>query len=89
MEPPTSPALSSRFTAWRRKAHAVGARILVDAAQLVPHRRIDIKPDDDPEHIDFLALSAHKMYAPFGTGVLVGCREILRTADLSYRAAER
>ena len=39
-----------------RKAHAVGARILVDAAQLAPHRRIDVKPDDDPEHLDFVAL---------------------------------
>src|SRR5262249_10350051 len=43
------------------KAHAVGAKILVDAAQLAPHRRIDVKPDDDPEHLDFIALSAHKM----------------------------
>ncbi len=59
-----------------RKAHAVGARIFVDAAQLAPHRRIDVKPDDDPEHLDFVALSAHKMYAPFGTGVLVGHRDV-------------
>ena len=32
-------------------------------------------PNDDPEHLDFVALSAHKMYAPFGTGVLVGRRD--------------
>jgi selenocysteine lyase/cysteine desulfurase len=55
-----------------RKAHAAGARILVDAAQLAPHRAIDMRPDDDPEHLDFVALSAHKMYAPYGTGALVG-----------------
>ena len=55
-----------------RKAHAVGARILVDAAQLAPHRRIDVKAEDDPEHLDYVVLSAHKMYAPFGTGALVG-----------------
>ena len=55
-----------------RKAHAVGARILVDAAQLAPHRRIDVKAIDDPEHLDYVVLSAHKMYAPFGTGALVG-----------------
>ena len=55
-----------------RKAHAVGARILVDAAQLAAHRRIDVKPVDDPEHLDYVVLSAHKMYAPFGTGALVG-----------------
>jgi selenocysteine lyase/cysteine desulfurase len=35
-----------------------------------------MKPDDDPEHIDFVVLSAHKMYAPFGTGALIGPKEI-------------
>lgn len=58
-----------------RKAHSVGAKILVDAAQLAPHRRIDMKPDSDPEHLDFVALSAHKMYAPFGTGALIGPKQ--------------
>jgi cysteine desulfurase/selenocysteine lyase len=54
------------------KAHAMGARILVDAAQLAPHRAINMRADDDPGHLDFVALSAHKMYAPYGTGALVG-----------------
>ncbi len=54
------------------KAHAAGAKILVDAAQLAPHRAIDMRADDDPGHLDFVALSAHKMYAPYGTGALVG-----------------
>jgi selenocysteine lyase/cysteine desulfurase len=54
------------------KAHAAGARILVDAAQLAPHRAIDMRPDDDAGHLDFVALSAHKMYAPYGTGALIG-----------------
>ena len=54
------------------KAHTAGAKILVDAAQLAPHRAINVHPDDDPGHLDFLALSAHKMYAPYGTGALVG-----------------
>jgi selenocysteine lyase/cysteine desulfurase len=49
-------------------AHEYGARIVVDAAQLAPHRRIDIAADD----IDYLAFSGHKLYAPFGAGVLVG-----------------
>jgi cysteine desulfurase / selenocysteine lyase len=57
------------IAAW---AHAAGAKIFVDAAQLAAHRRIDMLADDDPRHLDFLALSAHKMYAPFGTGALVG-----------------
>jgi selenocysteine lyase/cysteine desulfurase len=49
-------------------AHEHGARIVVDAAQLAPHRRIDITADD----VDYLAFSGHKLYAPFGSGVLVG-----------------
>ena len=54
--------------------HSVGGRILVDAAQLAPHRPIDMRPHDDPGHLDFVACSAHKMYAPFGAGALVGPR---------------
>ncbi|MCU1433288.1 MAG: cysteine desulfurase [Pseudarthrobacter sp.] len=49
-------------------AHEYGARIVVDAAQLAPHRRINISADD----VDYLAFSGHKLYAPFGAGVLVG-----------------
>jgi len=66
------------------KAHTAGARILVDAAQLAPHRAIDMRPDDDPGHLDFVALSAHKMYAPYGTGALVGPTEMFAqgTPDL-------
>ncbi len=56
------------------KVHAAGGRILVDAAQLAAHRPLDMRPHDDPEHLDFVALSAHKMYAPFGSGALVGER---------------
>ncbi|MCK5572982.1 MAG: aminotransferase class V-fold PLP-dependent enzyme, partial [Bacteroidetes bacterium] len=66
------------IAAW---AHEVGARIFVDAAQLAPHRPIRMRPDDDPGHIDFLALSAHKMYAPFGTGALVGPREFFEQGE--------
>ncbi|NLA37229.1 MAG: aminotransferase class V-fold PLP-dependent enzyme [Actinobacteria bacterium] len=51
-------------------AHARGVRVLVDAAQLAPHR---------PMHTlraDLIAWSGHKMYAPFGTGVLIGPKDI-------------
>jgi len=68
-----------------RKAHAAGARILVDAAQLAAHRRIDVKPDDDPEHLDYVALAAHKMYAPFGVGALVGRRDTFLQGPPEYR----
>ena len=57
------------------KVHAVGGQILVDAAQLAAHRPIDMRSHDDPTHLDFVALSAHKMYAPFGTGALIGHRD--------------
>ena len=57
------------------RVHAVGGRILVDAAQLAAHRPIDMRPHDDPGHLDFVALSGHKMYAPFGTGALIGRRD--------------
>jgi selenocysteine lyase/cysteine desulfurase len=67
-----------------RKAHAVGTRIVVDAAQLAPHRRVDMKPDDDPEHLDFVVLAGHKMYAPFGTGVLVGPKEAFLQSGPDY-----
>jgi selenocysteine lyase/cysteine desulfurase len=67
-----------------RKAHEAGARILVDAAQLAPHRQVDMKADDDPEHLDFVALSAHKMYAPFGTGALIGPNEVFLQSAPEY-----
>ncbi|HZM29803.1 MAG TPA: aminotransferase class V-fold PLP-dependent enzyme [Acidimicrobiales bacterium] len=57
------------------RVHAAGGRILVDAAQLAAHRRIDMRPHDDPGHLDFVVLSAHKAYAPFGTGALIGRRD--------------
>jgi len=57
-----------------RLAHEAGAMIALDATQLVPHRPFKMGEPEDPERIDFVAFSAHKMYAPFGSGVLVGPR---------------
>jgi selenocysteine lyase/cysteine desulfurase len=45
-----------------------GARVVLDAAQLAPHRRVDL----DALGVDYVALSGHKLYAPFGAGVLAG-----------------
>jgi selenocysteine lyase/cysteine desulfurase len=67
------------------KAHAAGAWISVDAAQLAPHRRVDIGPLEDPEHFDFVALSGHKLYAPFGTGALIGRRDLFEPGDPDQR----
>lgn len=63
------------------KAHAVGALILVDCAQLAPHRQIEVRSLDDPSHLDFVAFSAHKMYAPFGTGALVARRDFFEVGE--------
>jgi selenocysteine lyase/cysteine desulfurase len=57
-------------------AHRYGARVLVDAAQLVAHRRVDMKA----QGIDYLAFSGHKVCAPFGSGALVVRRELLDIA---------
>lgn len=62
-------------------AHAAGAKIFVDAAQLAPHRPITMLLNDYPRHLDFLAFSAHKMYAPFGTGVLVGPTDFFEQSE--------
>jgi len=62
-----------------RIVHQYGARFLVDAAQMVAHRRIEMERSG----IDYLAFSAHKVYAPFGTGVLV-----VRKGLLNFRPAE-
>jgi cysteine desulfurase/selenocysteine lyase len=67
-----------------RKAHEAGALFLADAAQIAAHAPIDMKADDDPEHIDFVALSGHKMYAPFGTGALVGPKSVFLASGPDY-----
>lgn len=57
-------------------AQAAGARVVVDAAQLAPHRRVDLAATG----ADYLALSGHKLYAPYGAGALVGRRDWLDAA---------
>lgn len=58
-----------------RLVHQYGTQILVDGAQMVPHVRVDMKPLGSPEHIDYLTFSAHKMYAPYGAGALIGSKK--------------
>jgi len=57
------------------EAHATGAVVLVDAAQSVPHMRVDVRALD----CDFLAFSGHKMFGPTGIGVLYGKRALLES----------
>ncbi len=56
------------------EAHARGVPVLLDAAQLAPHRRLPPGPD-------FVAFSGHKLYAPYGAGALIGPREVFATGD--------
>ncbi len=55
------------------QAHAVGAIVLLDAAQSVPHLPVDVQALD----VDFLCFSAHKMLGPTGIGALYGRRALL------------
>ncbi|NHI10123.1 Cysteine desulfurase [Streptomyces sp. KO7888] len=58
-------------------AHAHGARIVLDAAQLAPHHPVSVTDLD----VDWVAFSGHKLYAPFGSGVLAGRADWLREAE--------
>ncbi|MBT2393759.1 aminotransferase class V-fold PLP-dependent enzyme [Streptomyces sp. ISL-1] len=58
-------------------AHAHGARIVLDAAQLAPHHPVSVQELD----VDWVAFSGHKLYAPFGSGVLAGRADWLRDAE--------
>lgn len=61
--------------------HKYGADMLVDAAQLIAHRKINL----DECGIDYLAFSGHKVYAPFGTGVLIARKGLLQTSNPEIR----
>jgi selenocysteine lyase/cysteine desulfurase len=79
---------ASNVTGWvnpvdriARLAHEHGAEVMIDGAQLVPHRPVSMKPDGEAEHLDYLVFSGHKMYAPYGVGVLVGPRATFLRGD--------
>jgi cysteine desulfurase / selenocysteine lyase len=56
------------------KAHGAGAKVLIDGAQGVPHRKVDVQALD----CDFYAFSGHKVYGPTGIGVLYGKADLLQ-----------
>ncbi len=86
LDEPPRPALlamtgASNVTGWVppvaeicAEAHERGVRVVLDAAQLAPHRPLPPGPD-------FLAFSGHKLYAPYGAGALVGPRHAFETGD--------
>ncbi|WP_055070878.1 aminotransferase class V-fold PLP-dependent enzyme [Clostridium massiliamazoniense] len=61
--------------------HSYGAKIIVDVAQLVAHEPIKMEGVKEDDYIDFLVFSAHKIYAPFGTGVVIGLKEELNRKE--------
>lgn len=72
---------ASNITGWMppldeiiEAAHLRGIQVVVDGAQLAPHRPL-------PRDADFVAWSGHKMYAPFGAGVLIGPRNVFTEGD--------
>ena len=72
---------ASNITGWMppleeitRAAHERGVPIVLDAAQLAPHRPL-------PPEVDYITWSGHKMYAPFGAGVLIGPHETFDEGD--------
>ncbi|HCQ31069.1 TPA: cysteine desulfurase [Candidatus Collierbacteria bacterium] len=67
----TIPDLAGMLTAIKRKAQ--NATVVVDASQMVPHMKVDVKTLG----ADFIAFSGHKMLGPTGTGVLWGKKEVL------------
>ncbi|MEV4616404.1 aminotransferase class V-fold PLP-dependent enzyme [Kitasatospora sp. NPDC049258] len=58
-------------------AHRHGARVVLDAAQLAPHHRVSVRELG----VDWIAFSGHKLYAPFGAGVLAGRSDWLDAAE--------
>ncbi len=58
-------------------AHARGARVVIDGAQLIPHGSIDLAASG----VDYVVFSGHKVYAPYGSGVLAGRRDWLDLAQ--------
>ncbi len=60
-----------------KMAHAHGAKLVVDGAQIVAHRKFSMLGATPEENVDFFVFSAHKMYSPFGGGAVVGLADVL------------
>jgi cysteine desulfurase/selenocysteine lyase len=67
-----------------KRAHAVGAKVLIDGAQSVPHMPVDVADLD----CDFLAFSGHKMLGPTGIGALYGKPELLENMEPFMRGGD-
>ena len=68
-----------------KMAHAAGAIMVVDGAQISAHRAFSMAGKTTDEDIDLFACSGHKMYAPFGSGAIIGKKSILDAHLPAYR----
>jgi selenocysteine lyase/cysteine desulfurase len=75
----------SDLSAICRIAHKYGAQVLVDGAQLIAHRTVAMEKCS----IDYLAFSAHKVYAPFGSGALIAKKGLLNFTSSDRALIER
>ena len=66
-------------------AHEAGAIMVVDGAQIASHRAFSLKGATEAEDIDFFVCSAHKMYAPFGGGCIIGKTSLMNNYVPAYR----
>ncbi|MGB9586281.1 MAG: aminotransferase class V-fold PLP-dependent enzyme [Anaerolineales bacterium] len=83
---------ASNVTGWMppiyeiaRLAHRHQAQIMVDCAQLLPHRPVIMGEADTESHLDFIAFSGHKVYAPYGSGALIGAKDFFNQGEPDYR----
>ena len=63
-----------------KKAHSIGAKVLIDGTQASPHIKTDLQKLD----IDYYVTSAHKMCGPTGIGILYGKKRLLNVADIFF-----
>lgn len=61
--------------------HKYNAKLIIDGAQIVSHKQIEIYPENKEESIDFLVFSSHKLYAPFGSGAIIGLKDVFEELD--------
>lgn len=64
--------------------HRHNAKLIVDGAQLVPHRKVNMSGSSNDDYIDFLVFSSHKIYSPFGVGVIIGLKKDLEMGIADY-----
>ena len=66
-------------------AHSVGAKLIIDGAQLIPHKKVVMIDGEGNNIIDYLVFSAHKLYAPFGGGAIIGLKDELNKVEPLFK----